>query len=100
LLFFVDCCLPLSRRLRERSGGGFRRSPSRATQLVMTRVERIEKEVAELSARELEDFRAWFEAFAANRWDAEFERDVESGALDKFADRAIADHRAGRSKPL
>jgi hypothetical protein len=66
----------------------------------MTRVERIEKEVAELSARELADFRAWFEAFEAARWDEKLEADAASGALDTLADRALADHRAGRSKPL
>ena len=66
----------------------------------MTRLDRIEKEIAELSARELEDFRAWFEAFDAKRWDREFERDAESGALDALADKAITEHRAGRSKPL
>jgi hypothetical protein len=66
----------------------------------MTRLERIEREIAELSARELEDFRAWFDAFDAKRWDAEFERDVESGTLDGLADKAIVEHRAGRTKPL
>jgi len=66
----------------------------------MTRLECIEKEVAELSAQELEDFRTWFEAFDAKRWDAEFEQDVESGALDAFADQAIIEHRAGRTSRL
>ena len=66
----------------------------------MTRLERIEKEVAELSADELEEFRAWFEQFGATHWDKELERDVESGALDALADEALAEHRAGRSKAL
>ncbi len=66
----------------------------------MTKLERIEKEIAELSARELADFRVWFEAFDAARWDEKIERDAASGALDTLADRALADHRAGRSKPL
>jgi len=66
----------------------------------MTRLERIEQEIAELSASELENFRAWFETFDAKRWDSEFERDAESGALDTLADRAVTEHRAGRTKPL
>ncbi|MGH6925669.1 MAG: hypothetical protein ACRED5_18225 [Propylenella sp.] len=66
----------------------------------MTRLERIEKEVAELSADELEKFRAWFETFDAARWERELERDVASGALDALVDEALADHSAGRSKPL
>ena len=64
------------------------------------RIERIEKEISELSARELEDFRAWFERFDAELWDAEIERDSASGTLDSLADEALAAHRAGRSKPL
>ena len=66
----------------------------------MTRLERIEEQVAELSQRELEDFRAWFEAFDAERWDAALERDVASGALNDLADQALSEHRAKRTKPL
>jgi hypothetical protein len=66
----------------------------------MTKLERIEKEVAELSADELEEFRAWFEAFDAARWDREVGRDVAAGKLDTLADVALADHRAGRTEPL
>jgi hypothetical protein len=66
----------------------------------MTRLERIEQEVAELSPEELERFRAWFAAFDAEAWDREIERDARSGRLDSLADRALADHAAGRTKPL
>ena len=66
----------------------------------MTKLDRIEKDVAELSPAELERFRAWFEAFDAERWDRQLERDAASGALDSLADRALEDHRAGRSKSL
>jgi hypothetical protein len=66
----------------------------------MTRLERIEKEIAELSSEELEAFRAWFDSFDAARWDNELAHDVEAGALDRLADGALADHRAGRTKPL
>jgi hypothetical protein len=66
----------------------------------MTRLERIEKEIAELSAEELERFRMWFEEFDAARWDSELERDAASGALDRLADEALAEHHAGRTKPL
>jgi hypothetical protein len=66
----------------------------------MTRLERIEKEVTELSQRELEEFRLWFENFDQARWDRELEQDVGDGALDALTDAAIADHRAGRSKPV
>jgi hypothetical protein len=42
----------------------------------MRTVEDIEKAVAELPAAELDKFRAWFEAFDADRFDAKLERDA------------------------
>jgi hypothetical protein len=66
----------------------------------MTRIERIEKEIAELTPAELEDLRRWFAAFEAERWDEELAHDAASGALDSFAERALTDRRAGRTKPL
>ena len=64
----------------------------------MTTAEDIEKAVAQLSSRELARFRAWFEAFDAERFDAAIERDAQSGKLDALADEALAAHRAGRSR--
>lgn len=66
----------------------------------MTNVKRLEREVAELPAAELADFRRWFAEFDAAAWDEELEVDARSGVLDRFADEAIADHQAGRSRPL
>ena len=66
----------------------------------MTRLERIERFIAELTPEELEDFRAWFDNFDAARWDRQIERDIGAGSLDALADEALADHRAGRSKAL
>jgi hypothetical protein len=66
----------------------------------MTRIERIEKEVAELTPAELEEFRRWFDTFAARRWDSAFERDAGSGALEAAADAALAAHRAGRTRAI
>ena len=61
----------------------------------MTRIERIEKEIAEFTPAELAEFRRWFEDFDARRWDDALDRDTASGALDA----ALADHRAGRTVP-
>jgi len=66
----------------------------------MTKVEKLEREIEELTPKELTSFREWFATFDAAEWDREFERDVAAGALDKFAEAALADHRAGRSRPL
>jgi ketopantoate reductase len=66
----------------------------------MTTAEDIEKAVEQLAPDELARFRAWFEAFDAAQFDAAIERDVRAGRLDKLAEEALAEHRAGRSREL
>ena len=66
----------------------------------MTTTEDIEKAVERLAPRELARFRAWFEAFDAEQFDAAIERDAHAGKLDALADEALAPHRAGRSREL
>ncbi|MBZ9873011.1 hypothetical protein LB542_19370 [Mesorhizobium sp. BR1-1-9] len=66
----------------------------------MTKLEQIEKSVSELSREELKAFAAWFEALQADRWDRQIEADAKAGRLDKLAEQALADHRAGRTRPL
>jgi hypothetical protein len=66
----------------------------------MTRVEKLEQEIQTLSEQELTSFRAWFASFDAVAWDEQIEDDVKSGRLDRLADAALADHRAGRSRKL
>ena len=66
----------------------------------MSSVEEIEKAVAELPADELARFRAWFEEFEAARFDERIDRDAKAGKLDKLAEQALADFRAGRAREL
>lgn len=66
----------------------------------MSKLEKLERDVEELTPEERAAFREWFSAYDAAEWDAKFERDATSGALDEFADEALADHRAGRSRPV
>ena len=66
----------------------------------MTTAEDIEKAVKQLAPRELARFRAWFEVFDAEQFDAAIERDIGSGKLDTHAEEALAAHRAGRSRDL
>ena len=63
-------------------------------------VEDIEKAITELSQRELDRLRTWFDEFDAKRFDAKIERNAQSGKLDRLAEEALADHRAGRSREL
>ena len=90
-------CAP-DRRLR--GIRGLSRLACKCYMLNMTTAEDIEKAVAQLSSRELARFRAWFEAFDAEQFDAAIELDAQSGKLDTLADEALAAHRAGRSREL
>lgn len=65
----------------------------------MTKVEQLKRDIASLSDQELSEFRSWYANFDARVWDRELEAGVHSGALDRFADEALADHQAGRSRP-
>ena len=66
----------------------------------MTKVEKLEREIRGLSAKELATFREWFAGFDAAAWDHQLEEDAKAGKLDALADAALADHRAGRSRKL
>jgi hypothetical protein len=63
-------------------------------------VEEIENLVSQLPSKQLKKFRAWYQEFDSNMWDKQIEQDVMSGALDDLAKKAIADHKAGKSKKL
>jgi len=66
----------------------------------MTKIEKLERDVRELSPKELASFREWFAAFDAAAWDRELEEAASSGKLDRLADEALAEHRAGRTRKL
>ena len=66
----------------------------------MTKVEKLEREVRNLSEKELTTFREWFAAFDAAEWDRQMEDDIRAGKLDRIADAALTEHHAGRSRKL
>jgi hypothetical protein len=62
----------------------------------MTRVQRLEREVKELTAAELEDFRKWFQEFDAAEWDRQIEEDAFAGKFDRLAEKALEHHNSRR----
>ena len=66
----------------------------------MTKVEKLEREVRKLSRAELAAFREWFQKYDSAEWDRQIEEDVRAGRLDKLAEEALAEHKAGRTKEL
>ena len=66
----------------------------------MSRVEQIEGQIKALSMEELQVLRAWFAQFDGGLWDRQFESDVNAGKFGDLAERALKDHREGRSSDL
>ena len=66
----------------------------------MTRIEQLEQDIMALSRSELAALRDWFQSYLADEWDRQIEADVKAGKLDHLAREALAEHKAGRTKPL
>ena len=66
----------------------------------MKTVEDIEQALTELPPDQLAEFRVWFEAFDAARFDESIERDAKAGRLDRLAEQALTDFLAGRAREL
>ena len=66
----------------------------------MKTVERIEKEVKQMTREELAGFRDWFIKFDSDVWDRQIEMDIKSGKLDDLARKAIEEHKTGKTKEL
>ena len=66
----------------------------------MTKVEKIEQDIRKLDRKELLAFRRWFREYDSDEWDRQIEEDVRAGRLDKLAEEALAEHRAGKSKEI
>lgn len=66
----------------------------------MTTVEAITAAIAELPPEQVAQIREWLNEQDEAEWDAQIERDERAGRLDALADRALADYRAGRTRPL
>lgn len=56
----------------------------------MTKVERIERDIAALSDLELAEFRRWYAEFDDEAWDRQLEPDALSGTLDRLLDKTHA----------
>jgi preprotein translocase subunit SecA len=66
----------------------------------MTKLEQIEKSISALSDEELKALAVWFDELRWQRWDRQIEDDSNAGRLDALANEALADFRAGRTRPL
>jgi hypothetical protein len=66
----------------------------------MTKLEKIEESVANLSHDEFWRFAEWFAELQAERWDRQIEQDAKAGRLDKVIAQAKAEIAAGKVTTL
>ena len=66
----------------------------------MSTVEAITAAIAELPPDQVAQIRGWPAERTESEWDAQIEQDERAGRLDALAERALAEHRAGRTRPL
>jgi len=66
----------------------------------MTKVQSLKCEIEGLSRTERAILRKWFQEYDSNEWDLEIEKDALSGRFDKLAEKALSDHKAGRTKEI
>jgi len=66
----------------------------------VSRVEEITAQLGSFSPAELRELQAWLDAHEEQIWDQQFEADVAAGKWDALAEKALRDHREGKSTPL
>jgi Mg/Co/Ni transporter MgtE len=63
-------------------------------------VDELEKAITKLSSQERTRLIKLLEEMDSAEVDANLERDIKAGKFDNLADQALADHTAGKIKPL
>ena len=66
----------------------------------MTNIQLIEDQIQHLDNQSFAALRNWFIEYEHSRWDRQIATDSEAGKLDFLIDEALAEHRAGKTKPL
>jgi hypothetical protein len=66
----------------------------------MTKIEQIQSTIEKLSPEEIAELRAWLDELDARLFDEKIERDAKAGKLDKLADEARANLKAGLVREL
>jgi hypothetical protein len=65
----------------------------------MNTVEAITNAIAQLPPEQVAQVRTWLAEYDERQWDEQIAQDERAGRLDALAERALAEHRAGRTKP-
>jgi hypothetical protein len=66
----------------------------------MTKLEKIEQEIASLGKDDLHKLAEWFAEYRTDLWDKQIEEDAKAGRLDKFVENAKKEIAEGKVRPL
>lgn len=66
----------------------------------MSTVEEIESAIQKLPRDQFYRLLAWVRAKYEDEWDRQIEEDAKAGRLDNLSAEALAEYRAGRTKPF
>jgi hypothetical protein len=66
----------------------------------MSTVQEIETAIQKLKPQEIHEVADWLQELREELWDKQIDADAKAGRLDKLAEKALEDYRAGRTKPL
>ncbi len=66
----------------------------------MATLKTIEREIMQLSEKELSEFRRWYAKFDADLWDAQIESDAATGRLDNLAEEALNEYYTGKAREI
>jgi hypothetical protein len=66
----------------------------------MTKLEQFKEFVAALDPKDVRKLTEWIDAYNADLWDQQIEADAKAGKFDAMAERALANHMAGKTRPL
>jgi hypothetical protein len=67
---------------------------------MMPDVESIERQIERLDDHALAQLRDWLIEYDHHRWDRQIEADSAAGKLDSLVEEALAEYRAGKTRPL
>ena len=66
----------------------------------MSAITDIQRSIEQLAPDEIAKLRDWLDELEARLFDEKIARDAQSGKLDARAEKALADHKAGRTREL
>ena len=66
----------------------------------LSTVQEIERAIGALTPPELEELYVWLDQHCPQPIDAQLKADLDAGRIDDRISRALADHKAGNTRPL